>query len=108
MRSKLLIVVEDVLVWLTRLCLCVLCPSVYPRVPERTEILKSMSFSGRRSTLAGILLVLQLLVLSANAHMITLGASMKECFFEDLHVNDKVCLYHSQSYHRPRALIYWS
>ena len=36
------------------------------------------------------LLLLLLSSLAANAHMIELGAGKKECFFEDLHAEDKM------------------
>lgn len=37
------------------------------------------------------LLCLSLLASRVTAHMIEVPAGKKECFFEDLHVNDKVC-----------------
>lgn len=40
-----------------------------------------------------ILVLLQSLV---SAHMIDVVAGKKECFFEDLHKNDKVCVVPSQ------------
>lgn len=46
-----------------------------------------------RSNVLGFLLVLQWFIVSVTrAHMVSVGASTKECFFEDLHVNDKVKL----------------
>jgi len=38
------------------------------------------------------ILVLALLQTFVSAHMIEVVAGKKECFFEDLHVNDKVCI----------------
>ncbi|KAF5363397.1 hypothetical protein D9756_000813 [Leucocoprinus leucothites] len=41
-------------------------------------------------TLSAVLAVLILLPLLASAHMIEVAAGKKECFFEDLHVHDKM------------------
>jgi hypothetical protein len=38
------------------------------------------------------ILILALLQSLVSAHMIEVVAGKKECFFEDLHVNDKVCM----------------
>jgi hypothetical protein len=41
-------------------------------------------------TLSAVLSVLILLPLLVSAHSIEVAAGKKECFFEDLHVHDKV------------------
>lgn len=43
-----------------------------------------------RLTLSAVLSVLILLPLLGSAHLIEVLAGKKECFFEDLHVHDKV------------------
>lgn len=42
-------------------------------------------------TLSTVLSVLIILPLLVSAHLIEVPAGKKECFFEDLHVHDKVC-----------------
>jgi hypothetical protein len=45
----------------------------------------------RTSTIAAMLSLLMLCLLPlVSAHIIHVGASVKECFFEDLNENDKV------------------
>jgi len=77
-----------------------------PRWTQDTPILVNASFiSGRHDCIKndsmariypplGLLcfLFLPLLQSWVSAHMIEVGAGKKECFFEDLHKNDKVCM----------------
>jgi len=49
-------------------------------------------------TLSAVLSVLILLPLLVSAHLIEVSAGKKECFFEDLHVHDKVHMHSSRSW----------